>query len=71
MDLSSLLSELYEERKRLEQAILSLEELARGRKRGPGRPRGRTKLNSERPWQTAVHGLAAGFSPVSQNTASR
>jgi len=38
MDVSKILAELKAEREQIEQAILSLERLARGRGRGPGRP---------------------------------
>ena len=39
MDVSKILAELKAERAQIEEAILSLERLALGRKRGPGRPR--------------------------------
>lgn len=38
MDVSKILAELKAEREQIEEAILSLERLARGRSRGPGRP---------------------------------
>jgi hypothetical protein len=38
MDVSKILTELREERQQLEEAILSLERLARGRGRRRGRP---------------------------------
>ena len=38
MDVSKILAELKAERQQIEEAILSLERLARGRHRGPGRP---------------------------------
>ena len=38
MDVSKILAELKAEREQIEEAILSLERLARGRARGPGRP---------------------------------
>ena len=38
MDVSRILAELKAEREQIEEAILSLERLARGRGRGPGRP---------------------------------
>jgi hypothetical protein len=38
MDVSKILAELKAERAQIEEAILSLERLARGRGRGPGRP---------------------------------
>jgi len=39
MDIPKILAELKAERAQIEEAILSLERLAMGRKRGPGRPR--------------------------------
>jgi hypothetical protein len=38
MDVSRILAELKAEREQIEEAIASLERLARGRSRGPGRP---------------------------------
>ena len=38
MDVSKILAELKAEREQIEEAIQSLERLARGRGRGPGRP---------------------------------
>jgi hypothetical protein len=38
MDVSKILAELKAEREQIEEAIVSLERLARGRSRGPGRP---------------------------------
>jgi len=38
MDVTKILAELRGEREQIEEAILSLERLARGRGRGPGRP---------------------------------
>ena len=38
MDVSRILAELKAEREQIEEAIVSLERLARGRSRGPGRP---------------------------------
>ncbi len=38
MDVSKILAELKAEREQIEEAIASLERLARGRGRGPGRP---------------------------------
>jgi hypothetical protein len=38
MDVGKILAELSAERQQIESAILSLERLARGRHRGPGRP---------------------------------
>ena len=38
MDVGKILAELKAEREQIEQAIISLERLARGRVRGPGRP---------------------------------
>jgi hypothetical protein len=43
MDVSRILAELKAERAQIEEAIQSLERLAMGRKRGPGRPR--TSIN--------------------------
>ena len=39
MDVAKILAELKAERAQIEEAIQSLERLALGRKRGPGRPR--------------------------------
>jgi len=44
MDLAKALAELREERDDIDQAILSLERLAKGRPRGPGRPPGRMSV---------------------------
>jgi hypothetical protein len=44
MDIPKILAELKAERAQIEEAILSLERLALGRKRGPGRPRGPVNL---------------------------
>jgi hypothetical protein len=41
MTIQEILDQLREERRLLEQVIGNLEELARGRKRGPGRPSSR------------------------------
>jgi hypothetical protein len=41
MDLAKTLAELRQQRDDIDQAILSLERLAGGRPRGPGRPPGR------------------------------
>ena len=38
MDVSKILAELKAEREQIEEAVLGLERLARGRGRGPGRP---------------------------------
>jgi hypothetical protein len=38
MDVAKILAELRQERQQIEEAILSLERLARGRSRGRGRP---------------------------------
>jgi hypothetical protein len=38
MDVAKILAELKAEREQIEEAIASLERLARGRGRGPGRP---------------------------------
>jgi hypothetical protein len=44
MDLSKALAELREQRDNIDQAILSLERLASGRPRGPGRPPGKKSI---------------------------
>ena len=46
MDVAKILAELKAERAQIEEAILSLERLALGRKRGPGRPRGTVSIGS-------------------------
>jgi len=53
--IQGILAQLYEDRKLLEEAILSLEQLANGRKRGRGRPRNRlhTWLQNEQTSQVA------------------
>lgn len=38
MDVAKIVAELKAEREQIEEAIVSLERLARGRVRGPGRP---------------------------------
>ena len=38
MDVSKILAELREERQQIEEAIISLERLAHGRRKRPGRP---------------------------------
>ena len=38
MDINKAVDELRQERERIEEAIMSLERLATGRRRGPGRP---------------------------------
>jgi len=46
MDIPKILAELRAERAQIEEAILSLERLALGRKRGPGRPRNPVNLGN-------------------------
>ncbi len=71
MDVSKILTELREERQQIEEAIVSLERLARGRGRRRGRPpawisemtakrRGRPpgSKNKETPSSAAVNGVA-------------
>jgi len=38
MDIAKTVAELRQERERIEEAIVSLERLAMGRRKGPGRP---------------------------------
>jgi hypothetical protein len=71
MDVSKILAELKAERAQIEEAILSLEKLARGRSRGPGRPpnwmteentpkrRGRPPGSKNKPQQPAAQASAA------------
>ena len=70
MDVSKILAELKAEREQIEEAILSLERLARGRGRGPGRApnwmseitpkrRGRPPGSKNKPRPPAPTGLAA------------
>ena len=54
MDVSKILAELKAEREQIEEAILSLERLARGRGRGPaGRRTGWPIVTPEAPWSSA------------------
>ena len=57
MDVSKILAELKTERAQIEEAILSLERLAQGRKRGPGRPR--NLESSGEPHSAGASSLAA------------
>ena len=58
MDVSKILAELKAERVQIEEAILSLERLARGRNRGPGRPPN---------WMSEVAPKRRGRPPGSKN----
>ena len=58
MDVSKILAELKAERAQIEEAILSLERLALGRKRGPGRPR--TMASAGSPNSSGESALVAG-----------
>ena len=58
MDVSKILSELREERVQIEEAILSLERLARGRGKRRGRPPA---------WMSEVTGKRRGRPPGSKN----
>ena len=58
MDVSKILSELREERQQIEEAILSLERLARGRGRRRGRPPA---------WMSEVTAKRRGRPPGSKN----
>lgn len=58
MDVSKILSELREERQQIEEAILSLERLARGRGRRRGRPPA---------WMSEVTTKRRGRPPGSKN----
>jgi hypothetical protein len=58
MDVSKILLELREERQQIEEAILSLERLARGRGRRRGRPPA---------WMTEVTTKRRGRPPGSKN----
>jgi hypothetical protein len=49
MDVSKILAELKAEREQIEEAILSLERLARTQHRGPGRPPGSSSTNPNGP----------------------
>ena len=46
MDIPKILAELRAERAQIEEAILSLERLALGRRRGPGRPRNSVNIGN-------------------------
>lgn len=61
MDVSKILSELREERVQIEEAILSLERLARGRGKRRGRPPA---------WMTEMTTKRRGRPPGSKNKAS-
>lgn len=61
MDVSKILSELREERQQIEEAILSLERLARGRGRRRGRPPA---------WMSEVTAKRRGRPPGSKNKVS-
>ena len=58
MDVSKILAELREERQQIEEAILSLERLARGRGRRRGRPPS---------WMAEVTAKRRGRPPGSKN----
>jgi len=58
MDVSKILAELREERQQIEEAILSLERLARGRGRRMGRPPS---------WMAEVTAKRRGRPPGSKN----
>ena len=71
MDVSKMLAELKAERTQIEEAIGSLERLARGRGRGPGRPpswmadtlpkrRGRPPGSKNKVRSAEQHTIAAG-----------
>lgn len=61
MDVSKILSELREERVQIEEAILSLERLARGRGKRRGRPPA---------WMSEVTAKRRGRPPGSKNKAT-
>lgn len=61
MDVTKILAELKEERAQIEEAILSLERLARGRGRRRGRPPG---------WMSELTSKRRGRPPGSKNKAS-
>jgi hypothetical protein len=61
MDVSKILAELREERQQIEEAILSLERLARGRGRRRGRPPA---------WMAEVTTKRRGRPPGSKNKAT-
>ena len=56
MDLAKALAELREQRDDLDQAILSLERLASGRPRGPGRPPGQKTDRAKKRPTIPAHG---------------
>jgi len=58
MDVSKILTELREERQQIEEAILSLEQLARGRGRRRGRPPS---------WMSEITAKRRGRPPGSKN----
>ena len=58
MDVSNILSDLRNERQQIEEAILSLERLARGRGRRRGRPPS---------WMSEVAAMRRGRPPGSKN----
>ena len=60
MDVSKILAELKVEREQIEEAIISLERLARGRGRGPGRPPN---------WMAEIAPKRRGRPPGSKNKA--
>ena len=61
VDIKNMLWELRGERDRLDQAIAALEQLAQGKKRGPGRPPGWLTVSRQvRESRTATHGRAMG-----------
>jgi hypothetical protein len=62
MDVAKILGELREERQQLEEAILSLERLARGRGRRRGRPPA---------WMAEITAKRRGRPPGSKNKPSR
>ncbi|HEX8985144.1 MAG TPA: hypothetical protein VF767_06930 [Bryobacteraceae bacterium] len=61
MDVSKILTELKEERQQIEEAILSLERLARGRGRRRGRPPA---------WMSEITAKRRGRPPGSKNKAA-
>ena len=58
MDVAKILGELRQEREQIEEAILSLERLAKGRGRRRGRPPS---------WMTEITGKKKGRPPGSKN----
>jgi hypothetical protein len=62
MDVGKILAELKAERKQIEEAVLSLEQLARGRGRGrgPGRPPGSNDPGSQPPPAAPASARIAG-----------